>query len=71
VSALGVPLDAAAVRKDFPVLDRVIHGRRVVYLDSAASSQKPRAVIEALSRFYETSFAPIHRSAYELATEAT
>jgi cysteine desulfurase/selenocysteine lyase len=71
VSAVGVPLDAAAVRKDFPVLDRVIHGRRVVYLDSAASSQKPRAVIESLTRFYETSFAPIHRSAYELATEAT
>jgi cysteine desulfurase/selenocysteine lyase len=71
VSARTDPLDVAAIRKDFPVLDRTIDGHRVVYLDSAASSQKPRQVIDTVTRFYEHSYAPIHRSAYELATEAT
>jgi cysteine desulfurase/selenocysteine lyase len=64
-------LDVARIRKDFPVLDREINGRRIVYLDSAASSQKPRQVLEAMERFYETSYAPTHRSAYQLATDAT
>ncbi len=64
-------LDVARVRKDFPVLDRVINGKRLVYLDSAATSQKPRAVLDTMQRFYETSYTPTHRSAYELATEAT
>jgi cysteine desulfurase/selenocysteine lyase len=64
-------LDAARIRKDFPVFDREINGRRIVYLDSAASSQKPRPVLEAMERFYETAYAPTHRSAYQLATDAT
>jgi cysteine desulfurase/selenocysteine lyase len=64
-------LDVGRIRKDFPVLDREINGRRIVYLDSAASSQKPRQVLEAMERFYETSYAPTHRSAYQLATDAT
>jgi cysteine desulfurase/selenocysteine lyase len=68
---MTAPLDAARVRKDFPVLDRVINDRRLVYLDSAASSQKPRAVLDAMDRFYETAYAPTHRSAYQLATDAT
>jgi cysteine desulfurase/selenocysteine lyase len=64
-------LDVARIRKDFPVLDREINGRRLVYLDSAASSQKPRQVLDAMERFYETAYAPTHRSAYQLATDAT
>ena len=64
-------LDVSRVRKDFPILDRVINGKRLVYLDSAATSQKPRAVIDAMTQFQEHSYAPTHRSAYQLATEST
>ena len=64
-------LNGASVRKDFPIFERDLNGRRVVYLDSAASSQKPRVVIDAMTRFMETSYAPTHRSAYTLASEAT
>ncbi|HKA03664.1 MAG TPA: aminotransferase class V-fold PLP-dependent enzyme, partial [Acidimicrobiales bacterium] len=64
-------LDVARIRKDFPIFDREINGRRIVYLDSGASSQKPRQVLDAMARFYETSYAPTHRSAYQLATDAT
>jgi cysteine desulfurase/selenocysteine lyase len=66
-----VKFDVEAVRKDFPILERRINGKPLVYLDSAATSQKPRQVIDAMSRFYETSYAPTHRSAYQLATDAT
>jgi cysteine desulfurase/selenocysteine lyase len=64
-------IDATRVRKDFPILERELNGRRLVYLDSANSSQKPRAVIDAMTRFYETSYAPVSRSAYTLAAEST
>ena len=64
-------LDVARIRKDFPILDIEVDGRPIVYLDSANSSQKPRAVIDAMSRFMETAYAPINRSAYRLAAEAT
>ena len=64
-------LDVVQIRKDFPIFDREINDRRIVYLDSAASSQKPRQVLDVMSRFYETSYAPTHRSAYQLATDAT
>lgn len=65
-------LDAARIKKDFPLLtDRQVNGRRVVYLDSAASSQKPRAVIDAMDRLYERSYANTHRGAYTIAAEAT
>jgi cysteine desulfurase/selenocysteine lyase len=66
-----VNFDVARVRKDFPVLERQINGKPLVYLDSAATSQKPRPVLDAMTRFYETSYAPTHRSAYQLATDAT
>jgi cysteine desulfurase/selenocysteine lyase len=69
--ALMTDLDVAQIRKDFPIFDREINGRRIVYLDSGASSQKPRQVLDTMSRFYETSYAPTHRSAYQLATDAT
>jgi cysteine desulfurase / selenocysteine lyase len=59
------------VRTDFPVLNRVFDGRRVAYLDSAATSQRPRQVIEAMDEFQRSSYAPIHRGVYELAREST
>jgi cysteine desulfurase/selenocysteine lyase len=58
-------------RGDFPILERVVHGHPLVYLDSAASSQKPRTVIEAMARYYERSHANVHRSIHTLGEEAT
>jgi cysteine desulfurase / selenocysteine lyase len=58
-------------RGDFPILDRVVNGHRLVYLDSAASSQKPRTVLEAMTQYYETSHANVHRSIHTLGEEAT
>jgi cysteine desulfurase/selenocysteine lyase len=66
-----VPIDVARVKKDFPILERVTHGHRLVYLDSANSSQKPRAVLDAMEHFSEHSYANIHRAVYEIAEEAT
>jgi cysteine desulfurase/selenocysteine lyase len=63
-------LDVEAVKKDFPILARSVHGRRLVYLDSAASSQKPRPVLDAMERFQETSYANVHRGVYQIAVEA-
>lgn len=59
------------VRKDFPILERVIHGRRLVYLDNAATSQKPRQVVEAINDYYFNHNANIHRGVHTLADEAT
>lgn len=64
-------LDVAHIRDDFPILREQIHGRRLVYLDNAATTQKPRAVIEALVRYYETANANIHRGIHTLAVRAT
>jgi cysteine desulfurase/selenocysteine lyase len=65
------PLDVAALRKEFPLLEQTSHGKRLVYLDSAASSQHPRAVLEAMDRYYETTHANVHRGVYAIAEEAT
>jgi len=64
-------LDLAAIKQQFPVLQREINGQPLVYLDSANTSQKPQVVIDAMSTFMEQSYAPINRSAYALAAEAT
>lgn len=64
-------LDVARIRKDFPVLQREINNKPLVYLDSANTSQKPQVVIDAMTTFLETAYAPINRSAYQLAAEAT
>ncbi len=64
-------VDWAAVRADFPILRREIDGAPIVYLDSGNTSQKPVQVIEAMDEFMRTSYAPINRSAYRLAAEAT
>ena len=53
--------DVSAIRAEFPILQRKIHGNRLVFLDSAASSQKPRAVIDAMTHIYTTSYANVHR----------
>ena len=63
--------DVAAIRRDFPILERTVHGKPLAYLDNAASSQRPRAVIEAMSRYYETTHANVHRGVHTLSQEAT
>ena len=65
------PLDVAAIRRDFPILERRVHDRPLVYLDNAATSQKPRQVIRALVDYYEQTNANIHRGLHTLAEEAT
>jgi cysteine desulfurase/selenocysteine lyase len=66
-----VAIDLAAVRRDFPILSRQVHGRPLVYLDNAASSQKPRAVIEAERSLYEEYYANVHRGVHSLSMEST
>jgi cysteine desulfurase/selenocysteine lyase len=70
--ATGVhQLDVQSIKADFPILGRQVHGTRVVYLDSASSSQKPRQVLDAMDRYYETNNANIHRGTYTMAEEST
>jgi cysteine desulfurase / selenocysteine lyase len=64
-------LDARRMRADFPIFEQLIHGKPLAYLDSAASSQKPRHVLDAMTEFYETSYANIHRGVYDLGERAT
>ncbi|HEX9642662.1 MAG TPA: cysteine desulfurase [Acidimicrobiia bacterium] len=64
-------IDAAAIRKDFPILEREFGGKQLVYLDSAATSQKPAQVIDAVDHYYRHTNANVHRGAYRLAEEAT
>jgi len=64
-------MDVARIRNDFPILSKTSHGRPIVYLDSAATSQKPRSVIAAEEQYYETTNANVHRGVYELSVEAT
>ena len=64
-------LDIGRIRRDFPILGRTVHGKPLVYLDNAATTQKPRAVIEALTDYYTRFNANIHRGIHVLAEEAT
>lgn len=64
-------LDVERIRRDFPILAREVHGRRLVYLDSAASSQKPLPVIEAMERCHREYYANVHRGVYTIAEEST
>ncbi|MFO1141070.1 MAG: cysteine desulfurase [Amaricoccus sp.] len=63
--------DVARVRADFPILAREVHGRPLVYLDNGASAQKPRAVIDAMARFYAEDYANVHRGLHHLSSVAT
>ena len=71
ISVAAQPIDTARIREDFPILSQQVHGRPLVYLDNAATTQKPRQVIDALVRFYETTNANIHRGIHTLAVRAT
>ena len=63
--------DVAAIRADFPILDQEVHGHRLVYLDSASSSQKPNVVIDALADYYREYNANVHRGIYTIGEKAT
>jgi cysteine desulfurase/selenocysteine lyase len=63
--------DVAAVRRDFPILNRSFHGRPLIYLDNAATTQKPVPVLQAVDRFYRESYANVHRGIYALSEIAT
>jgi cysteine desulfurase/selenocysteine lyase len=67
----GVRFDVERVRRDFPVLQREVHGKPLVYLDNAATSQKPKAVIDAVARYYSEQNSNIHRGIHQLSEEAT
>ena len=62
----AAPLDAVALRRDFPILTQRVRGKPLVYLDNAATSQKPQVVIDALQEYYETTNANIHRGIHYL-----
>jgi cysteine desulfurase/selenocysteine lyase len=64
-------LDVAAIKRDFPILDRTVHDKRLVFLDSAASSQKPLAVLDAMEHCYRSYYANVHRGVYTIAEEST
>ena len=64
-------LNVSAIREDFPILQQMVHGKPLVYLDNAATSQKPEAVICAMDTYYRTTNANIHRGVYQLAEQAT
>ena len=65
------PLDLPRIRADFPALHQEVHGKPLVYLDNAATTQKPRAVLEAMRRFYESDNSNIHRGLHDLSRRAT
>jgi cysteine desulfurase/selenocysteine lyase len=64
-------LDVLALKKDFPILEQQVHGHKLVYLDSASSSQKPRPVLDAMEHVYETTYANVHRGVYTIGAETT
>src|ERR1035441_5489910 len=70
-STISTRFDVENIREDFPVLKQKIHGKPLVYLDSAATAQKPWTVIEAIRKFYEVDCANIHRGVHELSQRST
>src|SRR6266481_10225658 len=61
----------AALRRDFPILDQEVHGQPLIYFDNAATTQKPRAVLDTLRHYYECDNANVHRGIHELSNRAT
>jgi cysteine desulfurase/selenocysteine lyase len=70
-ATIDTPFDVKRIREDFPILSRTMRGRPLVFLDSAASAQKPRAVLDAITDLYSNHYANIHRGLYELSETAT
>jgi len=70
-SKIAVDFDVEKIREDFPVLKQTVHGKPLVYLDSAATAQKPRVVIDAIRKFHEVDCANIHRGVHELSQRST
>jgi cysteine desulfurase/selenocysteine lyase len=70
-AAPSVTFDLARLRADFPILERTVHGRPLVYLDNAATTQKPRVVLDALASYYSGFNANVHRGVHELSERAT
>src|ERR1035438_7188532 len=64
-------IDWTKLRGDFPILDQQVHGKPLIYFDNAATSQKPRAVIDALVHYYEHDNANVHRGIHELSNRST
>ncbi|WP_332685365.1 aminotransferase class V-fold PLP-dependent enzyme, partial [Bosea sp. (in: a-proteobacteria)] len=71
MNAIAKPYDVEAIRKDFAILSREVYGKPLVYLDNAASAQKPEAVIEAMSRLMREDYANVHRGLHYLANAST
>jgi len=69
--AFSTPFDAEAIRAQFPILQETVHGKPLVFLDTAASAQKPIAVIEAEKTLYERYYANVHRGVYKFSQDAT
>ena len=65
------PFNVAEIRKDFPILSRTVNGQPLIYLDNAASSQKPNQVLEAMDHYYQHTHANVHRGVHQLSQEAT
>ena len=65
------PFDLAKIRSEFPILSQMMNGKPLVYLDNAATTQKPQAVIDALTGYYQTLNSNIHRGVYKLSQQAT
>src|SRR5438045_693055 len=63
--------DVQRIREDFPILSQEVHGKPLIYLDNAATSQKPQAVLDAISHYYEADNANVHRAVHQLSERAT
>src|ERR1700704_5795085 len=70
-SPMETTTDWSGLRADFPILDQKVHGQPLIYFDNAATTQKPRAVVEALRHYYEHDNANVHRGIHELSNRAT
>jgi cysteine desulfurase/selenocysteine lyase len=71
IAEMPAVLDAELIRADFPILQQEVNGHPLVYLDNAASTQKPRAVLDALAAYYEHDNANVHRGVHTLSERAT
>src|ERR1700744_6361115 len=70
-SVIAAGFDVEKIRQDFPVLKQTVHGKPLVYLDSAATAQKPSVVVDAIRKFHEVDCANIHRGVHELSQRST